>query len=231
MIVMHRHLGEAEAGVLQLLDQLQADRAIGQFQVDHVEDLAPHQPKIAVDIAQLEAEHGFDEMVIQPADDLAMQRVGATDFVAVDHIDPRQHMRHQQLQLARIVLRIAVGVEDQLLGSAGKPDPQSAAVAEHFAVRHHAQLLVALRQILQHFHGVVGAAVLDDDHFVVVGQLGQRMQCRHDQAAYRPAVVVSREKCRDAWPLDTRGGRLGCHIAPHYSRPRSFFPDRNAKTQ
>src|SRR5499426_2172711 len=51
VVVMHRHLGEAKAGVLELLDEFEADRAVGRLQVDHVEDLAAEQPEVAVDVA------------------------------------------------------------------------------------------------------------------------------------------------------------------------------------
>src|SRR5262249_62032269 len=91
MIVVNRHLSEIEAGVLQLLDQLKADRAIGRLQVDHVEDLAPQQAEVAVDIAQLETEHELHKMVVHSPDHDAVQRVVPLDLPAVDYIHAVGH--------------------------------------------------------------------------------------------------------------------------------------------
>ena len=76
MIVMNRMLRNAKPGVLELLHHLQADDAAVLLQADDVEDAAPHQAEIAVDVAHLQAEQQLDDVVIDAADDDAVQRVG-----------------------------------------------------------------------------------------------------------------------------------------------------------
>ena len=126
---MHRLLGDAEAGVLELLHHLQADDAAVFFKAHDVEDAPPHQAEIAVDVAHLQAEQHLHDVVVDPADDDAVQRVGAADLPAVDPVDLGGHLRPQHRHLGRIVLGVAVGVEDKILGGRRKSGPQRAAVA------------------------------------------------------------------------------------------------------
>ena len=55
--------------------------------VHRVEDRPPHQPEVAVDVAHLQAEQQLDGVVVDAADDDAVQRIGAADLVAVDQVD------------------------------------------------------------------------------------------------------------------------------------------------
>ena len=86
VVVVHRHLGDAEAGVRDLLHHLQADDAAVLLEVHGVEDRAAHHAEVAVDVAHLQAEEQLDGVVIDAADDDAVQRIGAADLVAVDQI-------------------------------------------------------------------------------------------------------------------------------------------------
>ena len=115
VIVMHRHLDDAEAGVLDLLHHLEADDAAAFLEVDLLEDRPAHQPEVAVHIADAQAEQEADEMVVDPADDDAVQRIRTADLVAVDQIRCRRHPGPEHGQLRRVVLRVAVGVEDNSL--------------------------------------------------------------------------------------------------------------------
>ena len=72
VIVVHRHLDDAEAGVLNLLHHLEADDAAVLLEVHRVEDRAPHQPEIAVDVAHPQAEEHLDDVVVEAADDDAV---------------------------------------------------------------------------------------------------------------------------------------------------------------
>ena len=58
------------------------------FSSEHpLEDRPPHQAEIAVDVAHLQAEQQLDGVVIDAADDDAVQRIGSADLVAVHQID------------------------------------------------------------------------------------------------------------------------------------------------
>ena len=77
----------------------------------------------------LQAEQQADDVVVDAADDDAVQRIGAADLVAVHQIDVGRHLRPEHRELGRVVLRVAVGVEDQLLGRGSEAGLQRAAVA------------------------------------------------------------------------------------------------------
>ena len=117
MVVMHRMLGDAKAGVLELLHHLQADHAAVLLEAHDVEDAAPHQAEIAVDVAHLQAEQQLHHVVIDAADDDAVQRVGAADLPAVHPVHIVGHLLPQQRHFGRIILAVAVGVEDEVLAS------------------------------------------------------------------------------------------------------------------
>src|SRR3954463_11909576 len=80
VVVVNRHLGEVEAGILELLYQLQTDCAVGRLQIDQIEHLAPEQAEVAVDIAELEAKHELYEMMIHAPDHDPMDRIVALNL-------------------------------------------------------------------------------------------------------------------------------------------------------
>src|SRR5439155_7851276 len=86
MKVVHRHFDDPEAAVLDFLHHLDADDAAGLLQIDPLEDAAAHQPKVTIDVAQREPEEDADDVVVDAADDDAVQRIGAADLVAVHDI-------------------------------------------------------------------------------------------------------------------------------------------------
>src|SRR5207247_2145055 len=91
VVVTHRHLDDAEAAVLNLLHHLDADDPARLFEVDALENGASQQAEIAVDVAQLQAEQEADDVVVDPSDEDAVQRIGAADLVAVHEIRVRRH--------------------------------------------------------------------------------------------------------------------------------------------
>ena len=109
----------------------------------------------------------LDHVVIDAADDDAVQRIGAADLVAVHHVGVGRHLRPQHRQLGRVVLRVAVGVEDQLLGGRSEAGLQRAAVAAVPRMVHDADLRIGARQLVGDLRRRVGAAVVDDDDFEV----------------------------------------------------------------
>ena len=70
-----------------LLHHLEADDAAVLLEAHLVEDRPPHHAEVAVDVAHGEPEEDLDGVVIDAADDDAVQRIGAADLVAVDEID------------------------------------------------------------------------------------------------------------------------------------------------
>ncbi len=130
--MMHRDFGEAESSILKFLHQLQADRSVRRFQIDHIKDRPTQQAEIAINIAQLETKHQLHEMMIEAPDNDAVHRIGAADLIAVHNVDPWLHLRHQQLEFAWVILRVAIGIKDQILGRRSKADAQRATVSQAF---------------------------------------------------------------------------------------------------
>src|SRR5437588_11911600 len=124
---MHRHFDDAETGVLNLLHHLDADDPARLDEVDAVEDRAPHQAKITVNVPQPDTDQRTDDMVIDAADDDAVQWIGAADLVAVHHVGPGRHTGPEYRELGGVVLRIAVGVENQLFGRRAEAGPERGA--------------------------------------------------------------------------------------------------------
>ena len=72
VVVVHRHLDDREAGVLDLLHHLQADDAAVLLEPHAVEDRPAQHPEVAVDVAHAQAEQHLDDVVIEAADDDAV---------------------------------------------------------------------------------------------------------------------------------------------------------------
>src|SRR5690606_39096284 len=129
VIVVDGNLGDPESGVLHLLHQLQADDAAVVLEPDAIEDRPPHQPEVAVDVADAQAEQDLHRVVVDAPDDDAVPRVGSADLVPVHQIDVVAEPRPEPCDLARVVLPVAVGVEDELPGCMREAAAQRAAVA------------------------------------------------------------------------------------------------------
>ena len=84
--MVDRHLGQLEASLGDLGHHLDADDAAVTSQLYLVKDVTPDQPHVAVHVADRQSEHRLDDGVIDPADDLPMERVAALDLVPLDHV-------------------------------------------------------------------------------------------------------------------------------------------------
>src|SRR5205085_6218381 len=99
MVVMHRHFDDPEPAILDLLHHLEADHTARLLEIDSLENRPPQQPEITVDVADRQSEQDADDVVIQAADDDAVERIGAADLVAVHEIDAGGHLRPQRREL------------------------------------------------------------------------------------------------------------------------------------
>jgi hypothetical protein len=84
------------------------------------------EPEVAVDVPDREPEEPAREPVIGAADDDAVERIGAPDLVAVDEVGPLA-LLPEEGQLADVVLGVAVGVEDEVLGRGAEAAREGAA--------------------------------------------------------------------------------------------------------
>src|ERR1043166_2350191 len=115
VVVMHAHLHEPASGVLHLLHHLQADDSAVLRQMDALEHGPSDQPEIAVHVSDPKAEHQLHHPMVNLSDYDAMERIVTLDFVSLDHFHVRSGERRELLQLTRIILRVAIRVENPLL--------------------------------------------------------------------------------------------------------------------
>src|SRR3954470_2091627 len=124
-----------------------------------------------------------------------MARVLALELVAVD--EPRRGTGESENggQLAHIVLPVAVCVEDVVFLCRGEAGAKGAAIASILGVGDDAHVRrVVLAEFLKHVGGIVVAAVVDDDHLVVVDVLAQDFEGPGDEGGQGRRVVVGREE-------------------------------------
>ena len=198
VIVMDRHLGKAIAGILEFLDHFQADGAAVAREGDRVEERATDEAKITIHVAQFEAEHEFDEMVIEPPNDLAREGIVPGNFIAVDDIHFRRDGFHEQGEFQRIVLGVAVGIENPFPGGGGETGAQGGAIPPVLRVMDHPEFWDAARELFQHCGGVIAAAVVHHDDLEIICHLAQGDQRGEDHAGNRAAVVVGGKEGRNA---------------------------------
>ena len=200
VVVVDGHLGDPEPVVLDLLHQLHADHAGRAGEPHLVEHLPPHQAEVAVHVPQAQAEERAHEGVIEPADDDAVQRIGPADLVAVHEVHVRAQRLVQLEQLPGIVLGVAVGVEDQLLGRGGEARAQRAAVTAVGAVVDDLEPGEVGGHLVQERPRVVRAAVVDHDDLVVVRQLARGHVGDEGEARDGARVVVRGKEDGEAGP-------------------------------
>src|ERR1700682_4637532 len=93
MVVVNRHLDDPEARVLDLLHHLDTDDPARLHEIDALEDRPAHQPKITIDIAQMQPEQWAHDVMVDASDEDAVQRIRATDLIAVDHVHTGTQLR------------------------------------------------------------------------------------------------------------------------------------------
>ena len=91
---------------------------------DAVEDRAPNQPEVAVDVVIGSQKIHRMTKLVDVADDDAIRRILPRHLDAVDEIGVVGEQHQQHRQLADVVLAVAVGVEDELLGRVREPAAQ-----------------------------------------------------------------------------------------------------------
>ena len=90
VVVVHRHLDDAKAGVLDLAHHLETDDAGVALELHAIEDLAAHQAEVAVDVAHAQPEEKLHGVVVDAADDDPVQRIRPADLVASDDVGVRR---------------------------------------------------------------------------------------------------------------------------------------------
>lgn len=195
--VVDLDLDAARPGVLEAADELDADCAAVLFELQPAHDLAAHQPEVAVDVADRQPEQEPHRGRVDRPDHAAVQRVGAVALVALDPIHVRGHVLGELRDLGRVVLAIAVGVENPVAAGFGQGRAQRTAVAAVCRVPDHPQPRLSRCDVHEPRPRVVARAIVDDDDFAHDADLVQGLRCALDEAPDRLGVVVTQQARRD----------------------------------
>jgi len=192
-VVVHRHLDELGARLLEPPHELHADDSRARVQRVGHEQRPPEQAEVAVGVTLVQPEGQLHHVVVDAADDLAVPRVAPADLVALHDVGARRHRRHHHRCLLGVVLGVAVGVEDPLLARRGERADQRAAVAAVAVVHHDDELGHLLGQRVQHVGRAVARPVVDHDDLQLVDEGRQRAAHVADHRGDGVGVVVARE--------------------------------------
>src|SRR5690606_1948511 len=96
----------------------------------------------------------------------------------------------QEQKLTHIVLGIAVGIKDELLARFAKTGAQRAAVAAVPLMMDDADLREAALEKSEDLLGLLLAAVIDEDHLIIVGDLFGRCDGLRGHGSDGAPVVV-----------------------------------------
>jgi hypothetical protein len=121
--MIHGDFREYVSGVLDLFDQLEADRPADALQLDLFQNLARDQAKIAIHISNMKIKEKADKIMIGPSNDATDQRIVTRKFIAIDHLHPLTENADEFRQFERIVLRVSVGIKDPIFSGRRKPRP------------------------------------------------------------------------------------------------------------
>ncbi len=203
------HFGKLIARVLEFFYHFNADCPVATFQLDAFKEFAPDQAKVAVDIPELEPKSHPADMVVDAPDNFPVQRIIPGDFVPVDNIDAWPQRIDKESHLQRVILGIAIRVENPLFARQAKAVPQRRPIALVAFMMNDCQFGDVLGQLVQHIGGVVAAAIVDNDDFVISAIAAQADPgCQH-HAGNGSAIVVSREDGANAGQFFFRDA--GCH--------------------
>ena len=163
--------------------------------MDALQQGAADEAVIAIDIADADAEEKAGAEVVGLADPDAVGGVVAFQLEAVDEAGIGADQIEQAGQLGDIVLAVAIGVEDEVLGGGVKAAAQGAAVAAILGMGDDAQAGAILgAQLIENGGGIVVAAIVDHDDFVIGHVELERVERLGEQLGQRGGVVVGREE-------------------------------------
>jgi hypothetical protein len=95
--VVDRDLLEHEAAVVELLHHLERKRSVAGRELDGLETAPADEAEVAVHVADAVAERQLHQVLIDAAEDDAMERVVPADLVPVHDVDAGPHVRQEQL--------------------------------------------------------------------------------------------------------------------------------------
>src|SRR5438874_11676476 len=193
-VMAHRNHDHPKSRQFEFFGHFNADHTASGFEGNRIEDMTAEQAEIAVDVANRQAKNPAHRAAVRSSDPDAIPGVGAYDLVTMHEIDVRTEFRKQIVHFADIVLAVAVGVEDQILLRVLEAGNQRSTVAEVPLVMNHAQVWQLDGEPIEDLARLVFAAVIDHQHFEVIGCLAHLLGGRAHDALDSVLIVISRKK-------------------------------------
>ena len=168
---MYRYLGKNVTEVLNFLHQFHANRTALAFQADLLKDTPADQAKITIHVTQMDAESKAYKIVIQLPNDFADERIMVCNLIAIDRIHSLTQCGHEIYKFKRIVLRIAIGIEDPFFGCGRKTAAQCCTITEVLLMMKNFQLRITMFQLAQNLASIIGAAIVGDNDLKIISHL------------------------------------------------------------
>jgi hypothetical protein len=184
-------------GLLEASDELDADRAAVLLEPQLAQPLGAHKPEVAVDVPDRKPEQEPHRGGVHGADDAAVERVRSVALVPLDPVDLRSGVPREAHELGRVVLAVAVGVEDPVAPRGAEGGAQGPAVPPVARMLDDAQPRLPLGDLAQPEQRFVGRAVVDDDDLPLRPELVERFRGPLHEPRDRLGVVVTEQARRD----------------------------------
>ncbi len=139
-IMANRNLDHSKSRQFEFFGHFNADDTTSGLEGNGIEDVTAEKPKIAIDVANRQAEHPSHRAPVCGADPDAIPGVGAFDFVTVDKINVGREFGQEIVHFAHVVLAIAIRIEDEIFLDVCETGNQCRSVAEISFVMNHSQV-------------------------------------------------------------------------------------------
>ena len=197
-IMMDRNFSKNRSRDAQLTDQLYANSTTRFDERNPIHRRAAYQTKITINVTDRKAKQISSHFVVDCSGRSSIAIVLTFYLISVDYVNPFGHQRDKQSQLVNVVLPIAVRVENQISGRVLETRPQRRSIALVLYVMNYLHMRGCARQFVRDGAAVVGAAVINQDHFIVIREGRQNRQSVFYQISDRCLIVEDRKEDANA---------------------------------
>ncbi len=192
---MDASLGHGKSGLFGSGQYFRVDQRSFAAHLYPIEYLAPVQLEGAIYVSKFQVKDKVHQFFPCPGVHLTYQIVLTVQAVAGNDVVFVGQLQ-QGGQFFDVELAVPVGVEDPLLASCAETALQSSAIAPVDRVMDHLDLLVFLCQPVRYLGRRVGAAIVNDNNFVIVAYFFEYFQRLVRKRCYRTGFVMTWEKNR-----------------------------------
>src|SRR3989344_3143271 len=155
VIMRYSRFREFKAGSFGFFNQFRENSSGVAGQSNLVKNLAAHQTKITINIPDFQLKKKSHDILIQKTDNEPIKRVVSFNLVPVNKIHAVVQFFHQIGKLVNVILRVAVGIKNQVFSRRPKSALQDVAVTQRFFVKNRAQFRNTLCKLQKQPAGAV----------------------------------------------------------------------------